>query len=118
MKRARRVSLGCAGRSSRPRSSHTRPPSRDEGVVAGDFNEIGEGDLFQSLKAAGFESALGKAGETGETWSWPGLAKPLGAQLDHVTYSAAAFSLVSAKVLKGGNSDHVPIVITLRCGKP
>jgi endonuclease/exonuclease/phosphatase (EEP) superfamily protein YafD len=83
-------------------------------IIVGDFNEIAEGDLFRALEGAGFENALSRAGEGQATWRWPGLAVPLEAQLDHVAYDASAFSLVSAKVVNGGNSDHVPVVITLR----
>ena len=83
-------------------------------LVVGDFNELPEGDLFQSLSAAGFESALPRAGETGATWHWEGTVPLLEAQLDHVAYTSSSFELVSAKILSGGSSDHVPIVVTLR----
>jgi endonuclease/exonuclease/phosphatase (EEP) superfamily protein YafD len=89
-------------------------PDGAAALVVGDFNELPEGDLFRSLAAAGFESALPRAGEHRATWRWEGTEPLLEAQLDHVAYTSTSFDLVSAKVLEGGNSDHVPVVVTLR----
>lgn len=89
-------------------------PAADARLVVGDFNELPEGDLFRTLAAAGFQSALPRAGERGATWRWEGAVPPLEAQIDHVAYTGSSFELVSAQVLAGGNSDHVPIVVTLR----
>ena len=83
-------------------------------LIVGDFNELPEGDLFQSLTAAGFDSALPRARTTSATWRWEGTTPLLEAQLDHVTYTSSMFELVSASVGRGGNSDHVPVVVTLR----
>jgi len=89
-------------------------PGGAAALMVGDFNELPEGDLFPSLAAAGFESALPRAKEAGATWRWEGTVPLLEAQLDHVAYTASSFELVSAKIGRGGNSDHVPIVVTLR----
>jgi endonuclease/exonuclease/phosphatase (EEP) superfamily protein YafD len=89
-------------------------PAADARLIVGDFNELPEGDLFQTLSAAGLDSALPRASERGATWRWEGAVPPLEAQIDHVAYARSSFELVSAKVLSGGNSDHVPIVVTLR----
>lgn len=89
-------------------------PSGAATLVVGDFNELPEGDLFQSLAAAGFDSALPRAKTSSATWRWEGTEPLLEAQLDHITYTSSSFELVSARVGSGGNSDHVPVVVTLR----
>lgn len=91
-----------------------RLPASGPLIVAGDFNEAPEGDLFKSLEAAGFENALPRAGEKAITWRWLDPKVSLAAQLDHVAYRAAAFELVSATVPRGGNSDHYAVVVKLR----
>ncbi len=83
-------------------------------IVAGDLNDVHEADVFRSLERAGFENAFTRSGERGVTWRWAGTEPPLGAQIDHVSYKASSFDLISAKILEGGSSDHVPIVVTLR----
>jgi endonuclease/exonuclease/phosphatase (EEP) superfamily protein YafD len=83
-------------------------------IIAGDFNELGAGDLFRVLTAAGYENALTRAGERGSTWRWLSRPEALNAQIDHVAYRTSAFELASAKIVKGGRSDHFPIVVALR----
>jgi endonuclease/exonuclease/phosphatase (EEP) superfamily protein YafD len=83
-------------------------------IIAGDFNETGEGDLFRMLGEAGYENAFTAARERGSTWRWLAHPENLNAQLDQVAYQTSAFQLVSARIVKGGNSDHLPVVVTLR----
>ncbi|MBI4951331.1 MAG: endonuclease/exonuclease/phosphatase family protein [Myxococcales bacterium] len=91
-------------------------PAGAPALVVGDYNEVPEGDLFRALDAAGFAHALPGAGVGAPTWHWAGTE--LGAQLDHVAYRADAFELVAARVLDGGRSDHVPVVVTLARREP
>ena len=85
-------------------------------LVAGDFNEVPEGESLRLLESAGLESPLAVAHESGATWR--SLGPPWQEeQFDHVTFARANFDLVSATIPRGGNSDHFPVVVTLRYRK-
>lgn len=83
-------------------------------LIVGDYNELTGGDLFQSLSASGFASALERSGEKASTWRWLERPDELNAQIDHLAFRSTDFELVSARVAPGGNSDHLPIVVKLR----
>jgi endonuclease/exonuclease/phosphatase family metal-dependent hydrolase len=81
-------------------------------IVAGDFNDAPEAEVFALLAADGFVNALPRARIPDTTWHWPGNA--LEAQLDHVAFESNAFELATARVRKEGQSDHWPVVVRLR----
>ncbi|NUP04872.1 MAG: hypothetical protein HOW73_02300 [Polyangiaceae bacterium] len=83
-------------------------------IIAGDFNERPEGDLFGLLREHRFDSALPAAHVDKVTWRWAGTTPPLEHQLDHIAFETDAFELVSADVRPGGHSDHDAVVVTLR----
>jgi len=79
-------------------------------LVAGDYNDVHESDVFTLLREAGFESALQRLNEHGTTWR----SGRLRVQLDHVAYDSRAFEAVNVTIVQGGRSDHLPVVVTLR----
>lgn len=80
-------------------------------LVAGDFNEGTGGDAVSALQARGFRSVLPEFEPQAKTWGWHVGSVQLSAQLDHLVASSELEPL-SAKVVKGGRSDHQPVVAT------
>jgi endonuclease/exonuclease/phosphatase (EEP) superfamily protein YafD len=81
-------------------------------VVLGDFNEEPGGDAARTLLAAGFADACGApSSRCGPTW--PGAASPWPAlwEIDHILGRGVRFS--AARVVRGGGSDHYPVVAEL-----
>ncbi|OGQ20631.1 MAG: hypothetical protein A2138_06045 [Deltaproteobacteria bacterium RBG_16_71_12] len=77
-------------------------------IIAGDFNEE-NGDAVKQLTARGFESALTRHAPSAKTWRWNVSSLQLRERLDHILV-AAPLTVVSARVLGEGNSDHLPVV--------
>ena len=80
-------------------------------LVAGDFNEGTSGDAVSALHGRGFRSVLPEFVPEAKTWGWDVGSVHLSAQLDHIAASRELEPL-SAKVVKGGRSDHQPVVAT------
>jgi endonuclease/exonuclease/phosphatase (EEP) superfamily protein YafD len=78
-------------------------------LVVGDFNESSEGAAVEWLEHRGFVDALGRYRPGEPTWR----ALPLGwlfrATYDHILFRESLPAL-DAWVLRGGNSDHWPVV--------
>ena len=87
-------------------------PKGDPIVVAGDFNENAEGGAVGVLAGDGLRSALPQVDPKTHTWHWKVGASTLRMQLDHVIYSAP-LQLRDARVVRGGQSDHEPVVVDL-----
>lgn len=84
-------------------------------IVAGDFNESTGGRAVSFLVDRGFRDALPEGGAR-NTWRWTTSVGTFAQQLDHIMYGPALRPTAMA-VLKGGRSDHLPVVgtFTLRC---
>lgn len=80
-------------------------------LIAGDFNEGTNGDAVSELHGRGFRSVLPEFEPGAKTWGWNVGSVHLSAQLDHLAASAELEPL-NAKVVKGGRSDHQPVVAT------
>jgi endonuclease/exonuclease/phosphatase (EEP) superfamily protein YafD len=78
-------------------------------IIAGDFNEEGDGRAISYLRDHGFHDAVAQFVGTKRTWEWPTSAMTLKFQLDHILYDEH-FVALSAAVLEAGRSDHKPIV--------
>jgi len=88
-------------------------PQGEPIIVAGDFNEEAKGGVAEFLRGKGLKPSLPQFAGNEPTWHWKVGATTLRMQLDHVTYSDT-FEAVSAKVVRGGLSDHEPVVVELR----
>jgi endonuclease/exonuclease/phosphatase (EEP) superfamily protein YafD len=77
-------------------------------IIAGDFNEEGDGRAIERLKAIGFADALARHAGKQRTWEWPVGSMTLKFQLDHIMHDDH-FIPVTAAVVEAGNSDHKPI---------
>jgi endonuclease/exonuclease/phosphatase family metal-dependent hydrolase len=78
-------------------------------LIAGDFNEEGDGLAMRHLTDRGFADAIATHRGDDPTWSWPvssGLT--LRFQLDHLLHDVH-FVAVAAAIVEGGRSDHKPI---------
>ncbi|MDY6914203.1 MAG: endonuclease/exonuclease/phosphatase family protein [Planctomycetota bacterium] len=86
-------------------------------VAAGDFNEGDWGLAVGWLHRRGLTDALGQFDRHGSTWRMVmyGLLT-LRDRLDHIFYSPH-LDCPSAKVLRAGGSDHLPVVTVLRDAK-
>ena len=78
-------------------------------VVAGDFNETGDGRAVAYLEAHGLRSALPEFHPHAATWHWATSVGTLSAQFDHIVYDPRLDPL-DARVLDAGRSDHLPVV--------
>jgi len=76
-------------------------------VVLGDFNEDAGGPAVKWLQDRGLSLALS---ERGPTWRWETRLGTIW-ELDHMLHGPR-LRTVSANVVKGGSSDHFPIVAT------
>ena len=79
-------------------------------LIAGDFNETAGDSAVRFLGAQGLTSALTDPAVA--TWRGDGSQPGLGVQFDHVLFDRH-FAAVSARVIDGGDSDHVPLVAAL-----
>jgi endonuclease/exonuclease/phosphatase family metal-dependent hydrolase len=86
-------------------------------LVVGDFNEEPGGPAVRYLENAGYRSALPLFHPGQGTWSAPSLGGQLSKTLDHVFFDAS-FAPLNAQVVKGGNSDHIPVVARLEFVDP
>lgn len=77
-------------------------------IVLGDFNENEEGAAARSLKRSRLVSALSQFDVLSPTWTW--VDSPfVTARLDHIFHSADLRATYAA-VVRGGVSDHQPVV--------
>lgn len=79
-------------------------------IVAGDFNEEADGGVLKFLSRDGLVSALPEFRKKEPTWHWRVGATTLRMQLDHIAYGGP-LQAVGAKVVRGGLSDHEPVVV-------
>ena len=82
-------------------------------VVVGDFNEGQAGSALGMLGERGFASALAAMGSEDHTWRWRTRLGELRYQVDHIVFSPA-LEITQANVARVGNSDHYPVLATLR----
>lgn len=78
-------------------------------LVAGDFNEDSDGLVIGFLQEKGFHDVVEEYQPKQNTWRWKIYGITLTDQLDHIFYNQQLSSL-SAKVLRIGRSDHLPIL--------
>ena len=78
-------------------------------LVVGDFNEEDRGTAIDVFESWGLRNALPELASSQTTWRWTAYSVPLALRLDHVLYDTRHLELVSAQVLAGGNSDHLPV---------
>jgi endonuclease/exonuclease/phosphatase family metal-dependent hydrolase len=91
----------------------------DEGfatLIVGDFNENGRGRAVRFLEGRGMKSAVPATSGATPTWRWQTSLGTITEQLDHVVFGPP-LELVDVTVLERGNSDHLPVVATLRRDK-
>ena len=88
-------------------------PKEDPVLLAGDFNEDADGLAIALLAEHGLHSALPRFHPDTHTWHWTVAATELEMMLDHVVYSPP-LQPIDAHVVRGGLSDHEPVVVTLR----
>lgn len=77
-------------------------------LVAGDYNENDDDTSVQLLRRAGMTDALSQFDRSTKTWHWSLGSLNLSARFDHILYSG--LHCYSAEVIKGGASDHWPVV--------
>jgi endonuclease/exonuclease/phosphatase family metal-dependent hydrolase len=80
-------------------------------LVAGDFNESEYGGAVTSLERRGFRSALPEFSYD-DTWRWQTSLGKVSRRFDHIAYGQG-LEVLSARVVKAGNSDHLPVVAVL-----
>jgi len=78
-------------------------------IVLGDFNEGGSGRAVSWLRAQGMKNALQEFDRSTETWRWRTSVGTVRGRLDHILH-APRLHCFSARVVKGGASDHLPVV--------
>jgi endonuclease/exonuclease/phosphatase (EEP) superfamily protein YafD len=82
-------------------------------LIAGDFNEQGDGLALQHAASLGYVDAIAQYAGTKRTWEWRlGSGPTLSYQLDHILYDAR-FTAVAARIEETGGSDHKPIWVDL-----
>jgi endonuclease/exonuclease/phosphatase family metal-dependent hydrolase len=81
-------------------------------IVAGDFNESGNGRAIAYLERQGLASALPAQHPRATTWRWPTPLGTIRAQLDHIVVDEH-FAARDTRVVQGGRSDHLPVVSVL-----
>ncbi|NVB79545.1 MAG: hypothetical protein HOV81_14205 [Kofleriaceae bacterium] len=77
-------------------------------IIAGDFNEEGDGKAIAFLRDHGFGDAIATFAGTTRTWEWPVGGITLRFQLDHILHDDR-FVPVRAAVVEAGRSDHKPV---------
>jgi len=77
-------------------------------VIAGDFNEEGDGLALAVAARLGYTDAIAQwVGKT-RTWEWPVGGLTLRFQLDHILHDTR-FTSSAAGIVEAGRSDHKPI---------
>ena len=83
-------------------------------IVVGDFNEPESGGAVSyACRTRGLRSALAGFDAWGNTWHSRGKLIRLEARLDHLLYPST-FRCLDARILKGGGSDHQPVIATFQ----
>jgi endonuclease/exonuclease/phosphatase (EEP) superfamily protein YafD len=78
-------------------------------MVAGDFND-GEGSgVLRWLQTQGMRNALPQFDSYTPTWQWRVSALTLRRRMDHIVYGSE-LQCHEARVVKGGASDHYPVI--------
>jgi endonuclease/exonuclease/phosphatase family metal-dependent hydrolase len=78
-------------------------------IVAGDFND-GEGSgVLRWLQGQGMRNALPQFDSDTPTWEWRVSGITLRRRMDHIVY-ATDLHCYQARVVKGGASDHYPVI--------
>lgn len=86
-------------------------------VIAGDFNEEGDGLALAVTDRLGYTDAVAQwAGKT-RTWEWPVGSLTLRFQLDHILHDAR-FTTTGAGIVEAGRSDHKPVWADLERVEP
>ena len=81
-------------------------------VVAGDLNDIEGSRVIGWLQREGMTNALPEFDAYTPTWEWQTSLVTLRRRMDHILYTPELRSL-SARVVPGGASDHVPVEAVL-----
>jgi len=88
---------------------YARLNAKRAAVVLGDFNEDDSGRAVQWLQAKGMKDALREFDRYTDTWRWRTSIGTVYDRLDHILYSPR-LRCFSARVIKAGASDHLPVV--------
>jgi endonuclease/exonuclease/phosphatase (EEP) superfamily protein YafD len=83
-------------------------------LVVGDFNEDWQGRAIEWLVGRGFARAIE---EFTPTWKWKTRYGEVRWQLDHVLHDSR-LRVLEARVVKGGRSDHQPVVAEIALAEP
>jgi endonuclease/exonuclease/phosphatase (EEP) superfamily protein YafD len=78
-------------------------------VVAGDFNDTETSGVLRWLKSKGMRNALSEFDRSTPTWQWQTSLITLRRRMDHIVYAPELYCY-EARVIKGGASDHYPVV--------
>lgn len=81
-------------------------------IVVGDFNEEPDGAAVDHIEGQGFSNILPLYHPGQPTWFSPSLGGQMNKTLDHILFDAS-FSPLDARVIRTGNSDHIPVVAHL-----
>jgi endonuclease/exonuclease/phosphatase (EEP) superfamily protein YafD len=77
-------------------------------LIAGDFNEEGDGRAMAVADRLGYTDAIAQYAGATRTWEWPVSRLTIRFQLDHVLYDKR-FTAVAAGIVEAGRSDHKPV---------
>jgi endonuclease/exonuclease/phosphatase (EEP) superfamily protein YafD len=80
-------------------------------IVAGDFNEGENGGVLDWLGRKGMRNALPEFDRSTATWEWRTSMGTLRRRMDHIMYGPELYCY-DARVIKGGASDHFPVIAT------
>ncbi len=81
-------------------------------AVVGDFNAEPGDEALTWLTGEGFRSTLADYAPADDTWRWPTSVLTFTGTLDHI-FVNTRLDAVSARVVRRGRSDHLPVVATL-----
>ena len=81
-------------------------------AVVGDFNAEPGDEALTWLTGRGFRSTLADFAPSADTWRWPLWRLTLTGTLDHI-FVDPRLDALSARVVRQGRSDHLPVVATL-----
>ncbi len=86
-------------------------------LLMGDMNEGPDGEAMKALSQAGYAFACAAPhSECGNTWPGGNSAWPAVSEIDRILGRRLSFS--SARVVKGGGSDHFPVWAAFRVAPP
>ena len=77
-------------------------------LVMGDFNEGEDQSVVRFLRSKGMINALPEFDSKTPTWQWRYRGVTLSRRMDHIIYSRELYCS-SARVIRGGASDHFPV---------